>query len=243
MSWWDGFSPWPWWLWTLSALWIGAVLFWQPTAAATRERWGWGVFALVYAGLILFGGRLVPTNAPPSPSSSWLLWGGLVLFFLSAVTTIGLQTPRWQQFASGATALGAGLTLALLQAPEAALACGVAGVALVRASAVAPIWPSADALPRQNQGLAGIAAVVTLVVMIGLIRHALLVEATHIGPSRWQTVFPTTAQTDRHRAAVQGSTDGLPLETWGLALIAWLAMVTRPEPSRTATTLVEQGPS
>lgn len=238
---WDGLSLWPWWLWTLSGLWIGALLFWQTTDTIPQERWGWGALALVYAGLILIGGRMVPAMAAAPAPVAWLLWCGILVFLFGAVTTVGLQKPRWQQFASGATALGAGITLAALQSPEAALACGVAGVAMARKSAVVSVWQPAEAIPRPNQWLAGLAAVVTLVVMLGLIRHALLVEAAHTGPSRWQTVFPTHAQTARHRAVADESDQEAHShlgELWGLALVVAIAIFTRSAiPPKESTTL------
>ncbi len=242
MSIWDGLSLWPWWLWILSALWIGALLFWQTSDTVLRERWGWGALALVYAVLILLGGRMVPTSSAPALPTAWVLWCGLLVFLLNAVTSIGLRTPRWQQIASGMAALGAGITLAALQAPEAALACGVAGVAMARHSAAITIWQPDGAVPRHNQWLAGLAAVVTLVVMIGLVRHALIVEATRIGPSRWQTVFPTPAQTIRHDDS-DPQRRSLPMEMWGLAIVVVIAAATRSVTPREEASPWERGPS
>lgn len=245
----DGLSMWPWWLWILSALWVGSLLFWQTSDTLPRERWAWGALALVYAALILISGRMVPaTSVSAAPSSSapilWLLWIGVLLFLGSAVLTLGLQRPRWQQWAVGGSVFGAGIALAALHAPEAALACGVAGVASVRKSVLVPVWKPRGAIPRQNRWLAGLTGVVTLVVMVGAIRHALLVEATYSGPSRWQTVFPTAGQIARQRS-IQNSTENtkLPWEWWGLGAVTVLAAFTPAVVPRAETTTPEHFPS
>lgn len=226
----DGMDLWPWWLWILSALWIGALVFWQPTATTPRERWGWGALASVYAVLIVFGGRIVPATPAEVHSDSWLLWIGLLAFLGGAVASVGLRRLLWQKIAMAVTTLGAGTMLVVLQAPEAALACGVVGVALARKSAVVPVSDPVGALPRQNVWLTGLAAVVTLVVILGLVRHALIAESSRIGLSRWQTVFPTRTQVARQHAAEETSgaeRDSIPMEMWGLVAVCLLAAMTR----------------
>lgn len=225
----EGLSLWPWWLWTLSALWIGALLFWQPSGTVGRERWGWGAFALVYAILILFGGRIAPASPTETARDSWLLWLGMLMFLIGSVASVGLRTPWWQQIACAVTTLGAGVSLAVLQAPEAALACGVIGMMMARKSAVVAVFDPQGALPRQNHWLAGGAAVVTLVAIIGLVRYALIVESSRIGPSRWQTVFPTPAQVAKYASDSEKDRNPLPvpLELWGLVALAALAAFSR----------------
>ncbi|MDP1798327.1 MAG: hypothetical protein Q8K78_12625 [Planctomycetaceae bacterium] len=229
MSMWEDPSLWPWWLWTLSALWVGALLFWQPAGTASRERWGWGSLAIVYAMLLVLGGRIAPAVPAETPRDSWFLWLGLFVFLIGAVTSIGLRTLRWQQVASVATPLGAGIALAALEAPEAALGCGILGVAMARRSAAAPAFDPDGALPRQNHWLAGFAAVVTLVMVIGLVRHALIVESSRIGPSRWQTLFPTPAQTARHTVDADHAAhrEPIPVGLWGLVAMGSLAAFVR----------------
>lgn len=240
----DGMSLWPWWLWILSVLWIGALIFWQPVGSAVRERWGWGALALVYALLIVLGGRIAPASPVDAPPDSWLLWLGLLVFLGGAVTSIGLRRPRWQQIASSATAVGAAVTFVALHTPEAALACGAMGVILARKSAVSVVPDGGGAIHPQNVWLAGIAAVVTLVVVLGVVRQALIMESTRIGPSRWQSVFPTREQVARHHRQ-SGDADtqkpSVPMEAWGLAAIGLLATISRGMPTSREHSLSQDG--
>ncbi len=218
-------SVWPWWLWMLSALWIGTSLLWRPATTATRERWMWVAIAVVYAGLIVFVARITPEPDESAATGSLPLWLGLVAFLASAVIAMGMPTQTWQPWAWGLTGLTAGMLLVLLHAPEAAAAAIVVGGLLAR-TARETASDSSGIVPPQNQWLVGITAVALLVLTIGVQRHALLAESLRFSASRSQTVFPTREQIARRQVEPASVGMAIPWEKWCLAAVTLLAMAT-----------------
>lgn len=220
----DGAGLWPWWLWALAALWVGTGLIWRPAPTAPREPIAWIAVAVMYAGLIVFVARIVPTTANAPEPIAWPVWLALVAFLISAIACVGVTHLPWQRWANGTAALFAGLLLALLHAPEAACTCGVLAWGLARTPSEATEH-TVEAVPKPDHWLIGLAAVVTLVVTIGLCRHALVVESANHGASRSQTAFPTRERLTRHRA-VNTSPPHLSPEVWGLIVITGIALFT-----------------
>jgi hypothetical protein len=220
----EGPGVWPWWLWTLCALWIGTSLVWRPAASARGERAAWMTLAVIYAGLIVFVARMTPPEMDAASSHVWRLWIALILFLGSAVVAVPVQSPRGQSIAWGLTALSASTVLLLLHAPEAAVIAIGFGVLLLRTVGLTAPDPE-GAVVAQNQWLVGTVAVVTLVMAIGLTRHALIVESTRAGLSHTRTVFPSRTQITRQRTESSAVTM-MNWEIGGLALMAVVAFAT-----------------
>lgn len=221
-------SLWPWWLWALCALWIGTSLAWQPAANAARERLAWTVLAVMYAGLIVFVTRITPDELSTGTDTGWMLWLALGTFLISAVTVVGWWTPRLHLGIGIATAASAGTVLAWLHAPEAAIAAVFLGIMLARTAGKTSSDPQ-GAVPRANQWLVGLAGVVTLVVLLGVCRHALLSESQRTGISRSQTVFPTRGFLAKERSSNPPSEQSNTVfyrESWGLIVVVVIAAAT-----------------
>jgi hypothetical protein len=177
----------PWWLWTLAALWGGTLLVWLRGGLSRDLRWGLGAVLAVYTGLLTWVVNFGPTAWTPSRGLFWLggsaaIGGSLLL--LRATTVVRRRS------ALGLITLGVAGLFALLGAVELAGATILVG-GLIAARTQQVERSTAFAIPQRDALLIGAAAVLVLVAWFGGVRYALLVESHRPGPSRWLTALPS----------------------------------------------------
>lgn len=275
-------SPWPWWLWLLTALWTGSVLLWRSAGPHARF---WAAMAVINTGFLIVAGSRVPAVLQtPEDATPWPFWAGCLLLLGGAAAWCGATTASWRHGALWVAALGgAGLAWGL-SAPEVGVACLIAAALLTwpmqsllesspdderapqsaitigsrshqtsvfPASLIVPAFlrmrlrGAVAPVPRRDWWLIGVAGLVTVVSTVGLLRHALIIEAHRAGPSRWNTVLPTRKQAAQFRQpytedAGAPSVTKVSPEWWALAGIV-VALTALPSPRRKAEELIETG--
>ena len=223
----DGGELWPWWLWALTALWIATALVWRPAAASLREQAAWTTFTVLLAGLVIFAVQMTPpTNE--AATSPWIMRLLLAGWLSASFAAIGLRHARWDHLVTIAALGGAALVFLQLHAPEATVACGFPAVLLLRR--MNDEIPAAPASP--HRWLTGAAALVMVVVTLGVTRHALLAESDRRHASRHHTAFPTREWRLR-QSSLPATASTIKPEWWGLAAIVALAAMTGQPLART----------
>lgn len=218
----DGVEVWPWWLWALTAMWIAAAILWQPAAKSLREQVAWISFTVALAGLVIFVVQTTPSTSEGNAPPSWLMRSSLTALLISAFAAIGLRIDRWDDWVTILALSTAATIFVQLDAPEAAVACGFPAILLLRRQPDT----AAEVSGSPHRWLIGSAALVAVVITLGITRRALIEESDRRNVSRHQTVFPTRVWRQRQSSLPTTSIPVKP-EWWGLAAIVALAALTR----------------
>lgn len=218
----DGVEVWPWWLWALTAMWIAAALLWEPAATALREQVAWITFTVLLAGLVIFVVQTTPSTSEGNAPPSWLMRSSLTALLISAFAAIGLRIDRWEDWVTILALSTAATIFIQLDAPEAAIACGFPAILLLRRQP----GESAESTGSPHRWLIGSAALVAVVITLGITRYALIVESGQRNVSRHQTAFPTREWRQRQSSLPAASIPVNPEWCWLAAIVALAALTT-----------------
>ncbi|MBI1346029.1 hypothetical protein GC163_07045 [bacterium] len=220
-------APFPWWLWILSALWVGTLCLRRSLPVSSEwNRWLNGLI-VVYTALVLY--MSLKSTWPRDWSMGLWTWGLCAGF--SSVTALGgalwsicSESSRSWRWGSGLAYFGLSGLSACLESFELAV-MGVAACGLILLDSQSADHDSQSRPGRSSAVLVAIAATLMCVAWLGVVQYGLRVEGQRPGPSRWYTVIPAVEAVQRWRTMAGDALSGTAVSPTHMILAASVVIV------------------